>query len=476
MGYSVADKYIIHGAAFNGNGTTSSEAASAGANGAWNNINVFAGTAPGFGALAAGDRVFIRSKTSAGADITVTLAGNITVGNSAATLANWITWVLDGGTIWSGIDGTLTYECPSTYGVTFRDYNEVISENEDKLIVKEMNTAGNYKNLVYLSTHFSLTNVFFDASLNTNSVNSTFSPASQAVGTFNNCHWKWNRAYLGLINLGEMSNVELVNPKIEILNVFASDSAVFRLGNYGCRTTVYGGRIYGAGATTGCNVVHGNDTSAGITFIGTDIPKTMTFRLAGTSGNTSPLRLEALGLDNGLGGLIHENWGSADSRNDGYYPYLNAFLPNSVNTPWSWRIYAPNASMLMPFRLGISKLYTETSATKTVTANFLISNSYGTNVVLSKNTVWIDVDYVDDATGAKKRVTSRVYSGGNLPSSTANWSSSTYGAILLNKYQLQVVTPTNIKKDTVVTVTVSGTAKSYSGLDYIFLCPDVGLT
>ena len=39
------NKYIIHGATYNGNGTSSAEATSNGGVGAWNNINVFEGPA-----------------------------------------------------------------------------------------------------------------------------------------------------------------------------------------------------------------------------------------------------------------------------------------------------------------------------------------------------------------------------------------------------------------------------------------------
>lgn len=64
----MANKYLIHGATYCGDGTASNEAASAGAVGAWNDINVLEGTAPAQGSLAAGDVVYIRSKTSAGRD------------------------------------------------------------------------------------------------------------------------------------------------------------------------------------------------------------------------------------------------------------------------------------------------------------------------------------------------------------------------------------------------------------------------
>ena len=136
----MADKYIIHGSTYCGDGTASNAAASAGAAGAWNNINVFEGTAPAYGtAPAAGGVVYIRSKTSAGADITRTLSADVNLGASNATPAEPIAWILDNGSVWSGIDGTLTYTTSNT------SYNPVIRANN---IVKA-STGGN---LVLIST------------------------------------------------------------------------------------------------------------------------------------------------------------------------------------------------------------------------------------------------------------------------------------------------------------------------------------
>src|SRR5574337_1781350 len=122
----MATKYLIFGAAFNGDGTTSSEAASNGAAGAWNQSSILTGTAPTYGALAAGDTVNIRSKTGAGADadISNTLGASITLGSASATATAPITWILDDGTIWAGKNGTLTYTSSSTsYTITLRANN-----------------------------------------------------------------------------------------------------------------------------------------------------------------------------------------------------------------------------------------------------------------------------------------------------------------------------------------------------------------
>ena len=91
------NKYIIHGATYNGNGTSSAEATADGGVGAWNSLNVFdAIGAPNYGggSLVAGDTVFIRSKDASGNDLTRTLSATATLGSAAATSSAWVTWVL----------------------------------------------------------------------------------------------------------------------------------------------------------------------------------------------------------------------------------------------------------------------------------------------------------------------------------------------------------------------------------------------
>ena len=84
----MANKYLIHGATYNGNGTSSAEATVDGGVGAWNSLNVFdaIGTPNyGGGSLLAGDTVFIRSKDASGNNLVRTLSATATLGSAAAT-------------------------------------------------------------------------------------------------------------------------------------------------------------------------------------------------------------------------------------------------------------------------------------------------------------------------------------------------------------------------------------------------------
>lgn len=466
----MANKYLIEGATYCGDGTASNEAASAGAAGAWNNINVLEGTAPAYGTLAAGDIVYIRSKTSAGADITRTLTTTTSLGSSAATTTNWITWVIDNGTIWSGVSGTLTYESPSTYRIDLINYNDYIALTEDALVLKETNTSADNKSLYYVPQYSRTSNVFFDMSANTHYIGSRFSFAANSTLNWSNPHIKVRRHYSDLIALGEMFVSTLYNPRIELLEV-ESTSGVFSSGVYGGRLNVIGGRIYGAGATSGASVSNMHYSSAGVFLMGTQFPKTMSLVKPGIAAGA--WRTEAFGADYGAGSALCEYWGEADSRSDNNPPTLDAYLPFSTDTPWSWKIYPSNTSTSWPFRMPVMKLFTDTASTKTITVNFLLADSI---TLANKNTMWIEVSYIDATTGEPRSLSTKGVVGEALETSTANWSATTWGSISLVKRKLSISTPTAIKQDTPINVTLCGSWKSASALDLVFLCPDVSLS
>ena len=136
----MANKYIIHGETYCGDGTTSAAATSAGGVGAWNDINIMEGTTPPSpGALVAGDVVYIRSLDASGAAITRTLTAARLLGSTAATPTNPITWILDDGTVWSGINGVLTFTNSASYMTTLRINNAFVSKTRHNWIIK--NTA-----------------------------------------------------------------------------------------------------------------------------------------------------------------------------------------------------------------------------------------------------------------------------------------------------------------------------------------------
>lgn len=463
----MANKYIRHGETFCGNGTTSSIATTNGGVGAWNNINVLEGTAPAFGALAAGDVVYIRSKDNAGANITRTLSASATLGSTAGTIGAWVTWILDAGTVWTGINGILTYSAGSSFVVGLTDYNRYISEAYEALVIYEANSSANGKQY-QLGRFCTIKNALIDLSFATLSGGAGMSGVNGAVTTFDHCHFKYQARAYELMTVRDAARAVFISPDIELLSGLGLVS-VFPATYASPVLEIFGGQLRGNGANS-IQYMFSISSTAKITTVGFQFPRVMPLNL--TPRTESMPAICCLGMDSGVGAILNENWGTADSRNDNFYPTLNAFLPNSTSTPWAWKIYPSSSALTKPVRLVMNKLYTDSPATKTIGLEVLVASTMSPNL----DNTWIDVSYIDDSTGLTKYLSSQLPSAGALTTSSAAWTATTYGPTSLVKKSMSVTTPTTIKKDTPVMVTFRTTMTSSNANEILFACPDVTLT
>ena len=468
----MANKYLIEGATYCGDGTASNEAASAGATGAWNNINVFEGTAPAYGtAPAAGDTVYIRSKTSAGADISRTHAANISLGSTAATDASPITWILDNGTVWSGIDGTLTYTTNGAYSKTVVASNVIECRTKNALILES--TATNPAAHSYLVVNGVLRRAAFDNSARTSISNAC---VIAIVGAVEDCFFKLGRFGTGTTSAAFYTFISsthaLVNCDIELTNstVTAGQSLFGFSGSAMSRYLVIGGRIFGAGAISGtCLMTFAANPGSSFHSIGFEIPKALTLCAVYP---TLRQRVEIIGCDDGLGGFFSEVWGWATSRTDNNPPTLSTLFEDSGATPWAWRVFPSGAGVSTPVILPTVRYYSDTASTRTITQELLVSDT----LTFTKDGAWIDVEYTDNSTGLKTYVSSKVSGDATeLDTSTANWTTTAWGTVTLDKRKISVTTPTAIKPDTQVTVTFMTRHKGTNTDDIFFLDPGVSI-
>ena len=474
----MANKYIRHGETYCGDGTTSAAAASDGAVGAWNDINVMEGTAPAYGALAAGDVVYIRSLDAAGAAITRTLTAARLLGSTAATATNPITWILDDGTVWSGINGVLTFTNSASYMTTLRINNVFVSKTRHNWKIKYTSTNPNG---VLADIYGHCDGFEFDTSAKTGDYSLNYRLHPGAI--VENAHFLAGRLSSvpndagGLIRFSDYAygvTATLINPEIELTSTTLSGS-VFT-GGY---TTsgiikVFGGRIYGAGAITGQAVFSyrgsGDPVSTVYDTVGFQIPRSMDIFNVSVSRNAgSEARIVA--ADSEMGGYLDTAWGFATSRTDNNPPYLAGALPDSLNTVWSSRVYPRAATEAQPMALTAMKLFTGTAATKTISQEVLVANTMSPN----KRNLWISVTYTDDATGLQKSLTTRDHAAGTLDASTANWSATVWGMVTFVKRKLSVTTPTAIKQNTPIVVTLFGTLTSETANDIYFVDSDFGV-
>lgn len=466
----MADKYIIQGATYNGDGTTSAEAASAGAAGAWNHVNIITGTALSYGTLVAGDTVYIRSKTAAGADLTITTAANSNVGKASLTGTQWVRWVLDNGAIWAGINGTLTFSMTAAISYTVLAGNILEAITQDAIAFTSF--AGSHA-----GTSFSLPKTAKCIRVLVSTSENTINGGNIYLrGWMLKPHLRCGIRYTNWIYNAEngVTGV-LVDPDIELLNSAETDP-VFSASGLGGNITCYGGRIRGAGAVSSVPIsVPPTTINFGtLSLYGLNYPYSMPLtNLAGWAVGAS-VQIVSIGSDGALGSTLDSYAGRIDSRRDGNYPTCNATLPDSVGTAWSFLITPRGAQPFAPLTLPISKLYSSADAIKTITLELLVGTLFSE---INKSNCWAEIAYTDATSGVRVLYTTNDKAAGALTTSTTTWSATTYGSVSFDKRKIEFTTPTSIKQDTQVVVQFFITQPQIQAAeDLIILCPDVQLS
>lgn len=468
----MADKYIRHGETFNGDGTTSAAATSNGGAGAWNSINLMEGTAPAYGVLAAGDVVYIRSKDAAGADITRTISANSSIGSASATANAPMTWVIDNGSIWPGINGVVKYVRSNSYAyIAVLANNLIVALTQDALLFDDADKT--WPGVEFIRLSGSIKNGrFLSGDTNTSlPIVTSFAPSGKPAVLEN------PTIRIALGNGGRVaaagSQLRIINPSIEMLGTQSGQSVFYISSEWGpSQIEVFGGKIFGAGASSNTSVFQINEVgyaSTNCLAYGTSIPRSMPVSNYAFSRSG---RIEMVGLDGGIGSHLEEVWGLATSRTDNNPPVIEATLPDGNSTKWAWRVYPKAADYQKPVRLPSLKMFTDSAAIKTVTLEFLLANTFS---AANKKNIWATIQYTDDVTGDPKSVSTHDISAGALDASTAGWSSSTWGMITLLKRKLSITTPTAVKQNTPILVTFYCALTAGSDQDILFVDSDFSL-
>lgn len=480
----MADKYIIHGATYNGDGTTSSAAASNGAPGAWNTITYFEGTTPAYGTLAAGDTVYIRSKDAAGNPLTFIPGGNTNLGSSAASAAAPIVWIIDNsGTIWSGVTGSLVYNhhTPTvSRSMTVLANNTVIADVQDGFVFRVTNVSGTDSYLITLNGDTK--NVWHDKTAQNDPTNNYTSSTKLGQNTTHtNLHHTTYKpgssASMGraLMSLNTWHGIAtLINPQIEILNSRTGGQVCFDVyGTYQQLLNVVGGRVYGAGATTGqaLLVLEGPTGVAfkhNVFIHGLNYPKEMNiFNPAAEPVGYANI-IDITGCDEGAGAHYETGWGYVTSRTDNNPPTLSTTLPDGALTPWAWRLYPRNTLPTVPAQLDLVAYSQAESAAKTITLEFLAESNY----TPTYGNTWMEVSYTDLSGVARTESTVVPNSTTVCASSTAAWSTTNWYISTFNKFKIEITTANSVKQGTIVTVTFRTSLKAASAYQVLFINPE----
>jgi len=171
------------------------------------------------------------------------------------------------------------------------------------------------------------------------------------------------------------------------------------------------------------------------------------------------------------------------SWSSGYnFPTRTATLPDGTN--WSIRVMPRLSNALTPLiNNTINHFYNGIAKVLTLTKEICIKHTLGNTGAYDNptNKQWyINVKYIDDTTGLPKTVRS-LMDGSPLTPSTATWVPEvaghvSYGAINYDKYKISVVTPTTVKANSVINMTLYSTPQSVSATeDYYFVDPQIGV-
>lgn len=465
----MANRYIRHGATFNGDGTSPELATSNGGPGAWNTLTYFEGVTPAYGVLAAGDRVYVRTKDASGADISLTRSSEFNLGSTAATESAPINWVFDNGTVWPGVSGVVTYTQTANANVFAKSNNHIHCRAKFNLraIFTATNTGACFSFgsstlsgvLIDISASEAFGCVFF---ANEDRTRPKIIGCLIRIGKLN-----WGNAGIGIATNPGLAIVYMQDTWVELTKISPNESAIKNATTV-ARFVIRGGGVFGVGATSGSMYVA--YASSLIDAIGFTFPNVMgidpyPFTVEYALNN----RFSAYGTDGASGSLIADYWGSADSRNDGNYPTLSAFYPDAEATPWSWKLWPNRAKPNAPAELTMTKRYLGAEATATITVRLNYSTTFDAAYT---DLTYITVAYVNSVTGKSEMITSATLDRAPLPESSAEWSLPSYGAISLNKREVSVETPAAIKSNSDILVTLFVAKAGLSVNEIMFVCPD----
>lgn len=473
----MGNKYIDVSATYNGDGTSSAQAGSAGAAGAWNSLANCLNGAPGYGSISNGDDIFIRTKNGSNLGETYS-TGNITT--AARTAASQVRWIFDDGTVWAGSSGvfTLTLGTTATGRTwTLNDYNSVSAvENNFVLDIPYTGTivtcmtvgACTLRGMTVLTNHNSGTAGVAITQVTT---------GSAAPGTtWERCLFDTGRLYSNT-PLFSQSNYGCKHTFIECVfditganDGSTADIFLFGLGAYGSEIEVIGGRVIGSTVYQRLVKLAGVGNQAMFRADHFD-PGSLLLDPVPALFFADNAQAQAFDLSN-CGGPFRMTYNCGacriDWRDGENYPYGNAVLPNSTNTPWSYKVFS-RASPARPATLfTLGEIYKPAAATKTVTVNLLIND----NLSSPRNDEWwAVVSYTQDSDGVRVSQTTRAASA--LTTASGVWNSTVYGAQNYSEFKIALTTATAIKQDTEVLVTLLCSRPSGAATNFYFVDPEI---
>ncbi len=469
----MTDRYVVHWDGVTsdyqhcGNGNSPGPAASAGAEGAWNDVwDLLENLGPSSGdPIAAGNIIHIRALDSGDNALAATYAVAKTFGDDGGIVSAPVYWVLDDGTEWSGITGDLTITMSGNVSPTFRDYNEFFGatgQRNWKLIANSLSSG-----FIAVTNGTHLRDWYIEQISGGNG-GRLYLTGKECVVEDSAMKWYQSNGSGALQITG---HVKLINFDLELTNTSPTSTQCYALypsGN-GASLEWIGGKIHGDGATDGMYLMTiGANINPGLIHL-QDVYFPTLMRMAyGTAYNSPRLLVDS--ADSLLGcGYVDEAC-QMDSRDDGNYPTLNATLPLTTGEKFSYKFWPSGNSVVGRAQMPMAVLWTQAAAQQTITVEFLIENSLTTP---TNGNTWMVVTYIDNTSGERVYETTQVLGGTTtLDDGSDQWSATTYAELSFVPYKLSHTTAGSIKQNTVVDIFFVTTIRSITYQKVLFIDPD----
>jgi hypothetical protein len=466
--------YCIHGSTHNGNGTTSAEAASGGAVGAFNNaINCLDGSES---SISNGDTVVFKTNHS-GADIQITLSSTITILGGAVNAIR--TYVFDDGTIWDGEGGYFYLDSGTgtSETITTQEYCKILGGADYRLIYTNYGTSEWQWDLVE--------NSYFDGvhvrNLSTNS-NACVAFYAHIDQHSHNGRLKLTYSRLpssstdlmGITLRGNYNTIDLVH------FVFTGDAhkdntagvnyTLFDLYNFEGQYDI--GTVIAEGLPTSMYLIENNHHASRINinhFRHDNSEYQYNIEYGESEISVSDIKI------NGVGNFdfFKQSEDVLSTYETGKnYPVLSSVLPD-LSTNWSIKAAFRTAVNEGYNRRtsDITNYFDQTSGTKTLTVEVLIYRGF----VSPQDHQFFCIFTYEDTDGVM-RSESTIDANGTIATSEAAWDTTNYGAINFDKHKFELVTAYSVKTGTLINARTYANINSTDADSFNYINPEIGVS
>jgi len=474
----MAKKYCVHwdgvtsAYQYCGDGTTNASAASAGAAGAWNDLEDALRGVPDYGTLDAGDILVIKSCDSDTGDFNL----------KSGTITNPIQYVVDDGDEWAN---TGTVECQTnTYNVEFNFSHYTAFYGNMRFYVSNPYT-GNTPIETYIGRAL-VDGVIFDLDTETTASKSGQHVQLQSdLGAFSVLQ---NSKIIKRVG-GDITPViathsqgtgtsHIRNIEYDLTAVAASDPAITLFGStnsYGYdKSTIFVDGVRITGARTKDQLIDIAQIHDGeFHFRNISCNEDVVLDIDGSVFSPYYRRMAGkICISKGDSGKADVNvitpYGQSKWDDDNY-PYLNATL--RTGDGWSKRISPMNCEPSYPLEcFRTDKLWNGATDQVKVTVDLLADEGMSD---VDDHHIWVDLSYFDSSGNIQFASTLIGPSELDaLSTSTASWSKTAYGAVNYDKFKIEVTTPTAVKQNTNINITLTTAIKTSVTDEYLFVDPD----